>query len=68
MTTDGLPGGTTPFDDVPPEEPLSEEDAAGRLDDDPTAQPRLPESELAPDDVEPALPPEEFEPDDPEDS
>ena len=43
------------FEQLPGEEPLSEADASGRLEDVPGAQPELSEADLAPDDRQPGL-------------
>lgn len=57
-------------DDVPPEQRVSAADAAGRLDDDPTAQPELSEDELTGDRFQPVgLDESDLAPvDDPDDS
>lgn len=57
------------FNEMPPDEPLSEADASGRLDDVPGAQPELAEADLAPDDRQPGLSETDLASDDiPEDS
>jgi hypothetical protein len=60
---------TDEFGIVIPDDELDEEDRAGRLDDDPQAQPHLTEADVAPEEAQPALTEADLAPDDdPEDT